>query len=236
MREVSTPKLIGIFAITTLIFLSGFMFARFLTDTKLSDLDNSINDIALQTASVETEYNLLLENPCIYGGFAKLTSSLGEFTDKLVFNDAQRQQNQDKIESIKDNYFLLETRHWIFVQKLNSECKTNFTPILYFYSDAGDCEVCKAQGIVLSTIKQDHPDTMIYSFDVNTDYSLVGTIKQIYGVKAVPSIVINDKLYGQFMNQDDIEKILKRQKVNSTSEQDNSEGQQLNDSSVVLNP
>jgi hypothetical protein len=208
MSNVSIPKLIGIFAITTLIFVSGFFFARFLTDSKLGDLDSAVQDISLQTASIETEYNLLLENPCSYGGFNRLTASLDELGEKLVFNKAQKRQDADRINSIKNNYFLLETRHLLFVQKLNKECGTNYTPLLYFYSEAGDCEICDAQGIVLSEIKKTHPETMIYSFDMNTDYSLVNTIKAIYDIKTAPSLVINDTLYDSFMTQEDLEKVL----------------------------
>jgi hypothetical protein len=225
MREINVGKMISIFAITTLIFLAEFLFAGYLTDAKLSGLEQTVSDISLQTASVETEYNLLLANPCSYAGFSTLTASLDLLANKLVFNTAQQQQNQNRIESIKQNYFLLETRHWLFVQKLNSECKTNFIPVLFFYSDKGDCEVCKAQGIVLSAIKESHPEVMIYSFDTNTDYSLVNTLKEIYGVKSAPSLVIDGKLYSEFLNQDDLGKILERQEMNNTGSQNNSKSQ-----------
>jgi glutaredoxin len=218
MSSVSVPKLIGIFAITTLIFLSGFMFAKFLTESKLSDLEQAVNDVSLQTASIETEYNLLLENPCSYGGFSRLTASLDALGEKLVFNKAQKQQDQTRIDSIKNNYFLLETRHWMFVQKLNSECHTNYTTILYFYSEE-KCSTCEAQGIVLSEIKKAYPYIMIYSFDMGTDYSLVNAIKEINNVTTAPSLVINGKLYGKFLTQEDLEKILGAPKTNTTINQ-----------------
>jgi hypothetical protein len=208
MRSVSPLTLLGVFAITTLIFLSGFMFANFLTESKLGGLDQAISDISLQTASVETEYSLMLENPCTFGGFSRLTASLDALAEKLLFNNMKSQQTQTHFMSIKQNYFLLETRHWIFVQKLNKECKTNYTTILYFYSDLGDCANCEAQGIVLSEVKKTYPSAMIYSYDINTDYSLVTTIKAIYNVTTAPSLVINGKIYDKFMTQDDIENVL----------------------------
>lgn len=211
MHEISYGKLLGVFAMTTLLFLSGFMFSKYLTEAKFGDLEQATQDIALQTASIETEYNLLLENPCSYGGFSKLTASLDELGERLVFNKAQKNQDTDRINSIKNNYFLLETRHWLFVQKLNKECGANYTPILYFYSEAGDCGVCEAQGIVLSEIKKTNPETMIYSFDINSDYSLVNTIKAIYNIKTAPSIVINGTVYNELLTQEDVEKILAKQ-------------------------
>lgn len=216
MSNVSVPKLLGIFAITTLIFLSGFMFANFLTESKYGGLDQAISDVSLQTASIETEYNLLLENPCSYGGFSRLTASLDALGEKLVFNKAQKQQDQARINSIRNNYFLLETRHWLFVQKLNKECRTNYTTILYFYSEK-NCDTCEAQGIVLSEIKKTYPDIMIYSFDIDTDYSLVNTVKAIYDIKTAPSLVINGKLYEEFLIQADLEKILGTPKTNETT-------------------
>lgn len=225
MREINFGKMISIFAITTLIFLLGFLLAGSLTESKLSDLEQTVSDVSLQAASVETEYNLLLENPCNYRGFSRLTASLDALAERLVFNEAQKQSNNDRIESIKQNYFLLETRHWLFIQKLNSECGTNYVPILFFYSDLGDCDICKPQGIVLSAIKDEYPNTMIYSFDTNTDYSLTDTLKEIFNVNSVPSIVIDDTLYTEFLNQDKLEKILEKQDMNSTSSQNNSKSQ-----------
>ncbi len=218
MHSVSPLKLLGIFAITTLIFLSGFMLSKSLTGSKLGDLEQAVNDITLQTASIETEYNLLLENPCSFGGFNRLTASLDELAGKLLFNNAREQQTQTRLNSIKQNYFLLETRHWLFVQKLNKECGTNYTPMLYFYSDQGDCDNCEAQGIVLSEIKKTHPDAMIYSFDTNADYSLVSTIKAIYNITTAPSVVINNTLYDKFLTQEDIEKILGKLNTNATTQ------------------
>jgi hypothetical protein len=78
---------------------------------------------------------------------------------------------------------------------------------------------------VLSAIKESHPEVMIYSFDTNTDYSLVNTLKEIYGVKSAPSLVIDGKLYSEFLNQDDLGKILERQEMNNTGSQNNSKSQ-----------
>ncbi|MEM4247930.1 MAG: hypothetical protein QXH80_01570, partial [Candidatus Nanoarchaeia archaeon] len=88
------------------------------------------------------------------------------------------------------------------------------------YSDSGDCDICKPQGIVLSAIKQEHPNTMIYSFDINADYSLTNTIKDIYGIKSAPSIVIGDKVYSEFLNQEKLEKLLDKQEMYGASSQD----------------
>jgi thiol-disulfide isomerase/thioredoxin len=201
-----------VFAITTLIFLSGFLLADFLADLKYNKLNEMLNDLSFQTASTEIEHNLLLENPCSYKGFNKLTADLETLGEKLIFNEAK----DSKTNSLKNNYFLYEIKHWLFVKKLIAECNANYTAILYFYATT-DCDLCEAQGIVLSEVKKTHKNILIYSFDINSDYSLINILKEIYDVKTAPSVIINDKLYENFLTQEDLEKILFQAKLSNNT-------------------
>ncbi|MFH0869388.1 MAG: hypothetical protein V1839_04130, partial [archaeon] len=199
-----------VFGISTLLFASGFLLSDFLSNKKISYVDQALSDISMQTASLETEYALLLENPCTYTGFNKLASGLDELGGKLVFSSDEQSLSAEKINSIKQQYFLLEVKHLLFTKKANRECGANYTTILYFYSDKGDCEICRAQGIVLTNIKQMNPNAMIYSFDTNLDFSLVSTLKEIYRVKTAPTLVVNEKTYEGLLDQRTVLALLKQ--------------------------
>jgi len=214
-REIDKFKILVVFGLSTLLFVSGFLLSDFLTNKKISYIDSALSDISLQTASLETEYAFLLEHPCSYAGFNKLTASLDELGNKLVFSSDDKSNSGTRVESAKQNYYLLEVKHMIFAEKINKECGTNYTTILYFYSDKGDCNTCKAQGIVLTNIKKTNPDTMIYSFDINSDFSLISTLKELYQIKTAPTLIINGKLYTGLQDQKTLLAILNQ--TNSTS-------------------
>jgi len=214
-REVDKFRVVIVFGMSTLLFISGFLLSDFLSNKKVNSIDESLNDVSIQTASLETEYAFLLENPCSYVGLNKLAADLDALGKKMVFSEEQAATYGGKISNTKQQYFLLELKHLLFVKKINRECSPNYSTVLYFYSDKGDCDICKVQGVVLSNIKELDPNVMIYSFDINSDFSTVNMLKEFYQVKTAPTLVINDKAYEGLYDQLTMQAILKKH-VNST--------------------
>jgi hypothetical protein len=208
-RKFGGKAILVVFVISTILFFSGFVFGVYVTDFKLGSLEEMQQDLNLETASLETEFDLLFENPCEVSGFSSLTGKLEDLGSKLIFSDDQ--EDLKRVSVIKGNYYLLEAKHMMLVNKLNQDCNTDYIPILFFYRTEEPCLNCEVQGNVLDNIKTLYPDeVMIYSFDVDASFSLVETLKQVYKVPEVMNsvVVVNEKVYVGIVDQDELVEIL----------------------------
>jgi len=75
-----------------------------------------------------------------------LAEDLYQISERLDYMESQRGDEDADVLRLKNTYSLLELRDWLFILKTNQECKTNQLPVLYFYSNQGDCPRCKEQG------------------------------------------------------------------------------------------
>ncbi len=177
---------------TAFIFLLGFYASSTLVESKFESLQRAQDEIQIDTVSLEIESSLLAENPCNLAGLEELGTRLGDLGPKLDY--MERQSSAKDFENLKKYYALLEIKHWLAVQKNNKECKSNYVPILYFYSNT-DCDDCKLQGPLLLAQKEKNPKVMVYSFDVNSNLPATKILKGNYNVTSVPAIIIGNKKY-----------------------------------------
>lgn len=204
-KEISKTKYLAVFATTTLIFIIGLLIGSYLTNIKLAKLDRLEQDLRIDTMALEIEYLLVSENLCSAANTSTLTEELYNVGTKLDFMENSLGEKDERVKALKEYYSLLEIRHWLFIKKTTEECNDSFIPILYFYSNKGDCQKCEEQGFVLNYIRKKHANTRVYSFDININNSALNAIKSLYGVDQVPSIIINDKKYTGFMDSDAVE-------------------------------
>ena len=61
----------------------------------------------------------------------------------------------------------------------------------------------------MSYLHKKYPKLDIYSFDINMENNALSTIKDIYGIRQVPSLIINDEVYPGFISKEEIESVLK---------------------------
>lgn len=114
----------------------------------------------------------------------EITINLGE---QLTYFEEVKGVND---EDLKRQYFLLETKSYLFAKKINDVCGIEKNLILYFYSS--DCEKCKEQGNELTSFSHEFEgDLRIYSFDGELNSPVVEGLKNEYNITAYPSIVIN---------------------------------------------
>jgi hypothetical protein len=121
--------------------------------------------------------------------------------------ESQRGDKDPDVLHLKNTYSLLELRHWLFTIRTNQDCKINQVPILYFYSNEGDCPKCKEQGYTLTYLRKKYPDLRIYSFDIRTQNPALNTIKRIHSVNETPTLILPDRVSG-FITTDDLEPLL----------------------------
>jgi len=110
------------------------------------------------------------------------------------------------------------------MQEISQKC-SSFKPvyILYFYSNAGDCDECAPEGDVLTYLRQTYPGLRVYSFDYNLNLSALKTLETLRDVApgdngGLPAVVVNNRtpVYG-FQNLQAMEKLIPELKTLSTS-------------------
>jgi hypothetical protein len=200
-------KYLIVFILTIIIFMFGVLLGNYFTEQKFKEIQTASDELRLQTASAELQYLLLLEQPCKYINSTPLTDELYKISERLDYMESDRGETDPEVLRLKNEYSILELRHWLFTMKTNQQCNRTQVPIMYFYSNVGDCPKCKEQGYTLTYLRRKYPDLRIYSFDIATNNPALETIKTIHHINSVPSMVLPDRDVG-FTSLEDMEVIL----------------------------
>ena len=200
--------------ITLFVFLVGIYAGSYTSNLKFESLYDLQNKIRSETIGTELQYQIVSDNPCSIFEPNLFTEDLNKIGSRLTEMESQLGVENKAVISLKEYYSLLEIRHFLFMKQALGECKKDYGLVLYFYSNAGDCEECQEQGYVLSYVNKKEPSFNIYSFDVNIGNPALRTLKQYYNITMVPSIVVNEKLYPGFQRREELYKII----LNKTAE------------------
>lgn len=205
-KKISTTKYLAVFATTTLIFLIGLLIGSMITTSKLSDINQIQQDLRTKTMAMEIQYDLLIEEPC--SSETTAFEELFETGTKLDHMESTLGKDNPEVISLKEYYSLIELRHWLFTEKLREQCRRNTTAIIYFYSNAGDCSICREQGFILNYLHKKNPNINIYSFDINIENPALKTFKHQHNITTTPTLMINKKTNAGFMNLTQLNDVL----------------------------
>ncbi|MBW3002980.1 conjugal transfer protein TraF [Candidatus Woesearchaeota archaeon] len=206
-RDISKTKFITVFAVTALIFVIGVLIGSYITGIKLDQLTDMQDDLKTHAMSVEMQYEILSEDPCRAVNSTPLTDELNKIGERLVFMENELGWDDKNVMMLKEYFSLLELRHWLLMKKNNEICDERVVPILYFYSNKGDCPKCEQQGFVLTNLKRNHAPVRTYHFDINIENPAIDTVKDLYNVKYAPAIVIGEKTFHGFLSKEKLEEL-----------------------------
>lgn len=210
-RTIDKQKYISVFAITTLIFISGILLGSYFNENKISELSEMTERIQLNTLGAELQFLIISKEPCRLLNESDLGNELNSIGSKLEFMESELGTDNKKVLSLKEYYQLLELRHWLLLKQAHEKCNQNFDLIIYFYTNKRECDGCQEQGGVLTYLRKKNQRLSIYSFDDDLENSAVRTIKELYGVKGgMPALIINEQTYEGFMNSKQIEEALSK--------------------------
>ncbi len=208
-RTIDKQKYLSVFAITTLIFISGILLGNHFSNNKISGLSEMTERIQLNTLSAELQFLIVSGEPCRLLNESDLSNELHSIGSKLEFMENELGTDNKKVLNLKEYYQLLELRHWLLLKQAHEKCNQNFDLIMYFYTNKQECDRCREQGGVLTYLRQKNRRLSIYSFDDDLENPAMRTVKELYGVKeSMPTLIINEKTYEGFMNSEEIEKAL----------------------------
>lgn len=204
MAKVNYSRLTAALSITLLVFFSGFVGGYFLTSGKVTQLTELQNEIYTQSLSLDALFDLASENLCDEEGLIPINNQLNELGDKLTIIEEDTERSLES-QLLANQYVALEVKHFLLINEINQECGEKYSTILYFFSpDRNECSSCAAQGALLTEVKEQKPDLMIYSFNWNIDSPVVDRLLLDYDINNIPTLMINGEKFEGILGTQEI--------------------------------
>ena len=197
-----------VFISTGCIFGFTFWLSNQLTSSKVREVRDLEDQIALNILSTETRYQLLQNSSCEHIGLNNtddigLNSELNYMAHRIKFMASELGAQNEKVVSLKKYYTLLQIKDYLLTKELYNRCGTHIVSILYLYQDG--CPECVKQSIVLDDLANTYPEIRVYWIDKDLQTPALDTLMSILKIKNSPSIVIKDKVYDSFQTTSQIE-------------------------------
>lgn len=192
---------------------------NYLNDARIANLASIEDQIAIDTLSLDTQFSLLEAAPCDSAtSSATLIINLTELGNRLSSAENQLGTKNPQVLRLKQQYSLLEIRDYLITKQLAKACGTTPVTVLYFYSNAGDCEDCDKAGYALSYLRTTYPTLRVYSFDYNLDLGALKTFIALLKIKdSLPAFVIQGKQSNGFTTLSDLEAQFPKGSLSSTT-------------------
>ncbi len=204
-------KYLVVFFITLGLFITAIYLSDYFGNKKIDQLKSIQDKISIDILSSETQFSLLSELSCKNVSGSVLSGELEELGRKLDWGQNNLGAT-DEVSYLKKYYSLLEIKDYLLMKKIFSSCGTKSAFILYFYTTKENCSKCENESLVLSSLRDKHPELRVYSFDYSIDLSAVKSLLQIYKIKdtELPALILNDNLLTGFHNIDDLETLIQK--------------------------
>jgi len=218
MSLVARNALIAFFI--TLVLAGTVAYAiNYLNRARVAELLEIENQLSIDMLSLETQFSLLEAEPCeSVASSTTLTSVLADFGSRLSYAENELGSDNEQVVRLKKQYSLLEIRDYLITKKLAAACNVKPVTVLYFYSNAGDCEDCDRAGYALSYLRDTYPTLRVYSFDYNLDLGALQTLISVSKVENdLPAFVINGKRMYGYLSLEELEKQFPKGALSTTT-------------------
>jgi hypothetical protein len=217
-RILPIKRIILAFVIATIIFFTGFLFSYSISYSKYQSILAVQDKIKYDLLALNLQGELI-SSSCDLFDLSSFSKELDNMGVTMAVIETRLGKNNIDVMGQKKIYSILETQHFILVQKHNSECNNSIPIILFFYSNDNEyVDNGETMGYILSTLKKETKNIMIYSFDYDLDSDLVRTLKNKYKITEPNTIVINDNIkLKDVKNIDEIEVYLNNNQTNSSA-------------------
>jgi len=209
MKKIVWKTYLMAFLITGTIFAVAFGLSSKISQNRIEEIRNIQNEIAVDILSTETQFSLLEDLSCSEIGNSFLTKELSSIGRRLQFMENERDPDDKELLSLKKYYSLLLIKDQLLIKRVSEKCGENIIPILYFYSNKGDCEECSKQGVVLTKLQELYPETRVYAFDYYLDTPAIGALTSINQIRPeFPALKIKGQTYYGLKDLEELEKII----------------------------
>src|SRR3989304_3200751 len=107
-QKIRKSTYVGVFAITTLVFVLGILLGNFFADKKLSHIDQLGREVKTDTAAIEMQYDILASDPCKAVNTTPLAIDLYDLAEKLDYMENSLGEDDQDVRDLKNYYSILE--------------------------------------------------------------------------------------------------------------------------------
>ena len=202
-------KLILAFILGTLIFCSVFLLGYTISYYKMQATALVQEDLRYQLLSM-TVSEELLNDSC--KSFDPLRFSDERTRVGAIISLLEERLGKTNIQVLeqKKTYSILEATNFLYIKKHNDKCNNPVPIILFFYSNKEPYKTeAGRMGYMLTTLSNQMPNLMVYSFDYDLDSDLISLLKENYNVTSPNNLVINEVTFtDNFKDIDAIKQVL----------------------------
>lgn len=199
--------------------LLGLFFVSQLDAMRASEIRSSVEDLLFQSESER----LLFSYATLYGNStAELCASVksataSRATQTLTLYEKIRYYENSNVVSaeydrLRNQYYLANAALYLNVMTAEKYCgRAPYKTVLFFYRITPDCPECRAQGGVLDSVVNRHPDVRVFAFPTDSGLEFVDFLAERHGVTQVPSIVAGDSAaVGGVLDERGVEQLLEK--------------------------
>ena len=218
MRDIKKRRYAMAFILTAAIFFLGFFFG-FLMDLQRTDyfqVTNEQNKLNIQSLQLQNDLVQvgMTEDQCqgFRFLFDKAIEELEKNRERIEVYSQQANVAKDDFESLKRQYTISQLNFFVLSKKMEESCPgtADYVRVLYFYSNDKKCPQCESQANVLDYFKRQlKQNILIFALDEEFEAEpTITLLKQTYNITTFPSIVVEDKPYREYVNEDTLRGII----------------------------
>lgn len=206
----SSKRYVVAFLISAGIFITALLVSMLINDARLESIRVIEENIATDTLSLETQFDLLSELSCAdIRENSVLSREVSTLSRRLSYEEGRLGAENEEVVRLKRQYSLLLIKDILLMKKISQKCSLQPVFVLYFYSNSDDCPDCERQGYVLTALGEAYPKLRVYSFDYHLDLPALQTLATIYDLSGeLPALVVNEKAYYGFKTVEELEEII----------------------------
>jgi hypothetical protein len=213
-RKISKNRYFLAFLITLVVFTLGLLLGLVVESKRIQLIELKDQQQRMDFDSLQLQYQFVdlfgEEKNCqaLKKTFEESIQNLEATRAKLENYLQDSNINKKEFEALKREYTLAQLRFWLLTKKTKDICDIEHSSIFYFYADNKECPQCADQATVLTYLKSKLDISLLnFVFDGQFEQEpMIGILKEIYDIKAYPTLIINGKKFEGFTSK---EKILK---------------------------
>ncbi len=210
-KRIDYKILISSAVIAFLIFGSGVYMGFMFSKERLSVMDADLQKITKDVQNFQLNFlffDILGANatcPLLESTISNINNEAYDLGSKLTgYASGEDIRDYSNYQEMKNDYARTLVSYWLLAEKMKGSCNLGKSTILYMFSD--ECPECDNQGFVLTYLKDKYKENvLIFAVDGQLDEPALKTLKNFYNITSYPSLVIDGKLYDEFVSKDMLE-------------------------------
>ncbi len=208
--------------LTATVMAGIFYLGNMLSDEKITSIEQDLKSFSIERDSQDLTRRLaenLPEENCkaLNVAIEQTVQDVTELQDKVAQYEESRKLQTAEFTSLKKQYMNLLIQYWLTVKKVEENCDSETTTVLYLYANDPQCPRCDDQGTILTHYRQQYGEKLlVFPLDSTLNMRPINLLISSFNITEYPGLIIEGDVYQGFKDRDDLGNILKNY-INTTT-------------------